>query len=57
MSVRSFYSHIIYSICGKNDGKRPLERPRILWEDIVKMDLQGVGWGDLDWIVLAQNWD
>ena len=42
---------------GKPEGRRPLERPRHRWEDNIKMDLQEVGCGDMDWIVLAQDWD
>jgi hypothetical protein len=39
------------------EGKRPLGRPRRRWEDNIKMDLQVVGWGDMDWIDMAQNRD
>jgi hypothetical protein len=42
---------------GRPGGKRPLGRPRRRWEDNIKMDLQGAGSGDLDWIALAQDWD
>jgi hypothetical protein len=38
----------------KPDGKRPLGRPRCRWVDNVRMDLGEVGWGDVDWIDLAQ---
>jgi hypothetical protein len=38
----------------KPDGKRPLGRPRRRWEDNIKMDLQELGRGDTDWIILAQ---
>jgi len=31
---------------GKPEGKRPLGRPRHRWEDIIKIDLQEVGWGN-----------
>jgi len=37
--------------------KRPLERPRRRWEDNIKMDLHEVGYGDIDWIGLAQDRD
>jgi hypothetical protein len=32
-------------LVGKLEGKRPLGRPRRIWEDNVKIDLQEVGWG------------
>jgi hypothetical protein len=32
-------------LVGKPEGKRPLGRPRLRWEDSIKMDLQEVGWG------------
>jgi hypothetical protein len=35
--------------------KRPLGRPRRRWEDNIKMDLQEVGCGVVDWIELAQD--
>jgi hypothetical protein len=36
-------------------GNRPLGRPRHRWEDNIKMDLQEVGYGGMDWIELAQD--
>ena len=42
-------------LVGKPEGKRPLGRPRRKWEDNIKMDLQEVGCGDVDWIELAQD--
>jgi len=44
-------------LVGKPEGKRPLGRPRRRWEDNIKMDLQEVGCGDMDWMVLAQDRD
>ena len=41
----------------KPEGKRPLRRPRRRWEDNIKMDLQEVGCGGMDWIELAQDSD
>jgi hypothetical protein len=41
----------------KPEGKRPLERPRHRWEDYIRMDLQEVGCGGMDWIGLAQDRD
>ena len=42
---------------GKPEGKRPLGRPRGRWENNIKMDLQEVGCGDMDWIDVAQDKD
>jgi hypothetical protein len=42
-------------LVGKPEGKRPLGRPRHSWEDNIKMDLQEVGCGCMDWIGLAQD--
>jgi hypothetical protein len=44
-------------LVGKREVKRPLERPRRRWEDGIKMDLWGIGWGCVEWIELAQDWD
>ena len=44
-------------LVGKAEGKRPLGRPRRRWEDNIKMDLQEVGCGGMDWIELAQDRD
>ena len=44
-------------LVGKPEGKRPLGRPRCRWEDNIKMDLQKVGCGGMDWIKLAQDRD
>ena len=41
----------------KPEGKRPFGRPRQSWEDSIKMDLQEVGCGAMDWIDLAQDRD
>jgi hypothetical protein len=40
---------------GKPEGKIPLGRPRRTWVDNIRMDLGEVGWGDVDWIGLAQD--
>ena len=42
---------------GKTEGNRPLGRPRRRWEDNIKMDLQEVECGGMDWIELAQDRD
>jgi hypothetical protein len=44
-------------LVGKPEGKRPFGRPRHRWEDDIKMDLQEVGCGVMDWIELAQDRD
>jgi hypothetical protein len=44
-------------VVGKPEGKRPLERPRRRWEHNIIIDLREIGWGDMDWIDLAQDWD
>ena len=44
-------------LVGKIEGKRPLGRPRRRWEDNIKMDLQEVGCGCMDWNDLAQERD
>jgi hypothetical protein len=40
-------------LMGKPEGKRPLGRPRHRWEDNMKMDLQEVRCGGMDWIELG----
>jgi hypothetical protein len=42
-------------LVGEPDGKSPLGRPRRRWVDNISMDLAEVGWGDVDWIGLAQD--
>ena len=44
-------------LVGKSEEKRPLGRPRCRWQDNIKMDLQEVGCGGVDWIELAQGRD
>ena len=44
-------------LVGKPEGKRPLGRLRRRWEDNIKMDLQELGCGGMDWIELAQDRD
>ena len=46
----------VYKILvGKPEGMRPLGRPRRRWDDNIKMVLQEVGCGEMDWIDLAQD--
>ena len=42
-------------LVGKPEGKRSLGRPRGRWEDNIKMDLQEIGCGGMDWTELAQD--
>ena len=39
----------------KPEGKRPLGRPKRIWEDNIKMDIQELGGGCGDWMELAQD--
>jgi len=44
-------------LVGKTEGKRPLGRPRHRWEDNMKVGLQEVAYGVIDWIKLDQDRD
>ena len=44
-------------LVGKPEGKRTLGRPRRRWDYNIKMDLQEVGCGSMDWIRLTQDRD
>ena len=44
-------------LMGKPDGSRSLGRTRHRWKDNIRMDLQEVGCGGMDWIKLAQDRD
>jgi len=50
---RSVYRVLV----GKPEGRRPLGRPRRRWVDNIRMDLQEVRCGYMDWIGLAQDTD
>jgi hypothetical protein len=39
----------------KPEGKGPLGRPRRRWVDNIRMDLEEVGWGDVDWTGLVKD--
>ena len=47
----------IWGLCGETRGKEPLGRPRRRRADYIRMDLQEVGCGYMDWIGLAQDRD
>jgi hypothetical protein len=42
-------------LMGKPEGKRPLGGPRRRCEDGIRMDLRDIGWGNVEWIQLAQD--
>jgi hypothetical protein len=44
-------------LVGRPEGRRPLGRPRRRWEENKKLDLKEIGFGDVDWIYLAQDCD
>jgi hypothetical protein len=49
---------VVYRVLvGNTEGKRILGRPRRIWEDNIKMDLQEVKCGVMDWIELARDRD
>jgi hypothetical protein len=53
MEVRGVYNILV----GRPEGRRPLGRPRRKWEDNIKTDLRETGFGDVNWIRLAQDRD
>ena len=48
---RGLYGFLV----GKPEGRRPLGRPRRGWVDNIRMALQKMGCGYMDWIGLAQD--
>jgi len=44
-------------LVGKPEGRRPLGRPRRRWVDNIRMNLQEVGYGYMDWIGVVQDRD
>jgi hypothetical protein len=44
-------------LVGRHDERIPLGRPRSRWKDNVKIDIEEVGWGSMNWIGLAQDRD
>ena len=44
-------------LVGKLEGRRPIGRPRRRWVDNIRMNLQEVGCGYMDWIGMAQDRD
>jgi hypothetical protein len=39
----------------KSEGKRPLGRPRRIWEDNIRVNLREIEWKVVVWILLAQD--
>ena len=44
-------------LLGKTEGRRPMGKPSRRWVDNIRMDIQEVGCGYMDWIGLAQDRD
>ena len=42
---------------GKSEGKKQLGRPRRRWEDNIKIELEEVRCGGMDWIDVARDRD
>jgi hypothetical protein len=51
--VRVAYNILV----GRPEGRKPLGRPRLRWENNIKMDIRKIGFGDVNWIHLAQDRD
>ena len=57
-SAFAVYVSVVFWTCwGNRKGRRQLGRPRRRWADNIRMDLQEVGCGYMDWIGLAQDRD
>jgi hypothetical protein len=44
-------------LVGKPEGKRGIGRSRHKWVDNIKMHLEEIGWGGMDWLSLTQDRD
>jgi hypothetical protein len=42
-------------LVGIPEGKRPLGRPRRIWENGIRKGFRETGWGSVEWIQLAQD--
>jgi hypothetical protein len=42
-------------LVGKSEGKRPLERPRRIWVDNIKMDFREIEWGGMIWLRIGTS--
>ena len=48
---------VIQGFGGKHEGKKTFGRTRRKWDCKIKINLQEVGCGDMDWVKLAQDRD
>ena len=56
--ARMCEERVVYRVLvGKPEGRRPLGRPRRRWVGNIRMDVQEVGCGYMDWIGLAEDRD
>jgi len=55
ISKQFFLNNLYRVLMGKPEGKGPMGRSRHRWEDNIKMGLQEVGCGGMDWIKMAQD--
>jgi hypothetical protein len=46
---------VYWVLVGKPEGKRPLGRPRHMWEDNIKLDFREIGIDGVNWIQLSQD--
>jgi hypothetical protein len=44
-------------LVGNSEGNRPLGRPKQRCVDNIKIDLENIGWGGVDWNGLPQDMD
>jgi hypothetical protein len=42
-------------LVGKPDGNRPLERPRLRWEDNIRVNLGEIGWTGFIWLKIGTS--
>jgi hypothetical protein len=54
MRIREMHTGFLV---GKPEEKRPLGKPRRRCKDNIKIDLEEIGWGGMNWIDLARDRD
>ena len=57
MRWAKYVARCIPGVGGGPERKRPLGRPSRRWENNIKMNLQEMGQGDMDWIDLSEDRD